>query len=164
MPKRKTTAERGKFKKEIHAALYKNADLRDLLLGDTAGESTKEIRDAFKAHVKSHLFIDDTLKEEGSFIFYDVQIPNLHTHVKSCVVLMYAICHRAILEDYCKDGYYGDRSDCMAQMIEDSLINDPDVVNAFGIGEINLVNVDIYNSTRYYGTILTFEVANFRAG
>lgn len=162
--KKKTTAERGKFKKIIHAALYKNTDLRDLLLGDTSGKSAKVIRDEFKAHVKSHLFIEDTLKDEASYVFYDVRIPNIHTHVKNCIIIMYAICHRNILEDYEKEGYYGDRSDIMAQMIEDSLINNWDTANEFGIGALNMIDVDIYNSTRFYGSVLTFEIPNFRVG
>lgn len=161
--KKKTTAERGLFKKIIHTALYKNTDLRELLLGDTTGKSAKELQDEFKAHVKSHLFIDDTLTEAESYIFYDVRFPVIHTHIKNCTVLLYAICHRSILEGYAKEGYYGNRSDILAQMVEDSLINNPSIARSFGIGDINLVGVDIYNSARYYGSILTFEVPNFRA-
>lgn len=160
--KKRTTAERGKFKKEIHAALYKSLDLRDLLLGDTSGMSAKEIRDSFKDHVKSHLFIDDTLTEEASFIFYDVRFPSIHTQVKHCTVVMYLICHRSILEDYHKEGYYGDRSDIMCQMVENALINDAAVANSFGIGQLSLTSVDIYNSNRFYGSIMIFEVPNFR--
>lgn len=162
--KKLTTAERGKFKKIIHAALYKNDDLRELLIGNTTGKSAKEVRDMFKAHVQSHLFIEETLKDEASFIFYDVRIPEIHSHIKRCIVLMYAICHRSILEDYAKEGYYGDRSDAMSQMIEDALLNNNETPNEFGIGELKLIDVDIYNSSRFYGSVMTFEVPNFRVG
>lgn len=162
MARIKTTAERGKFKKEIHAALYKNENLRELILGDTKRMSSKELRTAFKEHVKSHLFIDDTIEETTTYIFYDISFPSLRTNTKTCRIIMYAICHRDILEDYSKEGYYGDRADILAQMIEDSLINDEEVSNNFGIGKLVLDSVNIYNANRFYGSVLTFEVPSFR--
>lgn len=162
MARLKTTAERGKFKKEIHTALYKNENLRELILGDTSNMSAKELRTAFKDHVKSHLFIDDTIEETTTYIFYDVIFPYIHSNTKSCQVIMYAICHRDILENYSKEGYYGDRSDILAQMIEDTLINDDAVSNSFGIGRLNLDSIEIYNANKFYGCILRFDVPAFR--
>ena len=162
MAKSKTIAERGKFKTEISTALYKNQNIRDLILGNTDGMSSRQIQIAFKDHVKSHLFIDDTITDATSYIFYDVRLPFMHSTTKTCQVVMYAICHRDILETYSKDGYYGDRADILAQMIEDTLINDEDVANSFGIGKLNLDSVDIYNATRFYGCIMYFSVPNFR--
>ena len=162
MARDKTTAERGKFKKEIHSALYKNNDIRELILGDTHNMSSKEIRDGFKEHVKTHLFIDDTITDTDTFIFYDVVFPFMHDNVKTCRVIMYAICHRDILETYSKEGYYGDRVDILTQMIENSLINDEDTVRKFGIGDLSIGSIDVYNSTRFYGAIITFEVPSFR--
>ena len=131
MAKSKTIAERGKFKTEISTALYKNQNIRDLILGNTDGMSSRQIQIAFKDHVKSHLFIDDTITDATSYIFYDVRLPFMHSTTKTCQVVMYAICHRDILETYSKDGYYGDRADILAQMIEDTLINDEDVANSW---------------------------------
>ena len=162
MSRLKTTAERGKFKEEIHAALYKSADIKELLLGDTSGKSTATIMKEFRECVKSHLFIDDTIQETKSFIFYDVVFPVIRPNVKECRVMMYLICHRDILDDYYKEGYYGNRADVLTQMVENALINDKNVANSFGIGEISLDSVDIYNSTRFYGGVLTFSVPNFR--
>lgn len=162
MTKSKTISERGKFKTEISTALYKNADIRDLILGDTEGMSPTQIQNAFKEHVKSHLFIDDTITDATSYIFYDVRFPYVRSNTKTCQVVMYAICHRDILETYSKEGYYGDRSDILAQMIENTLINDDDVSMNFGIGKLELDSLDIYNATRYYGCIMYFSVPNFR--
>ena len=162
MKKNKTTAERGKFKKEIHTALYKNENIRELILGDTSGMSAKELQTAFKEHVKSHLFIDDTITETTTYIFYDVIFPILNSNIKNCQVVMYAICHRDILDDYSKEGYFGDRIDVLTQMIEDSLINDEEVSNSFGIGKLVLDSINVYNAYRFYGCILTFEVPTFR--
>ena len=161
MGKIKTTAERGKYKKEIQTALYKNEEIRDLLLGDTTGMTANGIRSAFKAHVKSHLFIDDTLTDADTYIFYDVRMPRIHSTIKVCSVIMYLICHRSIIENYTKEGYYGDRIDILSQMIEDTLVNH-DVSMEFGIGSLNLDSIDIYNSSRFYGCIMTFSVPNFR--
>lgn len=157
-----TLSEKGLFKERIHKALYNNPDIRELLLGDTAGMSTKEIQDAFKDHVKSHLFIDDTIKETESFIFYDVVFPSLETNTKTCKVIMYAISHRDILDNYVKEGYHGNRADILAEMIVDTLVVDDMVSNTFGIGRLILDSVELYNATRFYGTALIMSVPNFR--
>lgn len=160
--RKKTTAERGKFKQEITSALYKSADIRDLLLGDTSGMSTSDKQKSFRKHVKSHLFIDDTIEETDSFIFYDVRLPDLAAQIKNCQVVLYAICHRDILDDYVKEGYFGNRADILSQMIEDCLINDEEVANSFGIGKLSLDSVDLYNATRFYGVVMIFNVPDFR--
>lgn len=162
MATKKNTAERGKFKQEIHTALYKSNNIKELLLDNMANMSTSDTRNLFKEHVKSHLFIDDTITETKSFIFYDVRMPNMHTNIKNCQIILYAICHRDILDNYEKEGYYGNRADILSQMIEDCLINDKEVSNSFGIGELSLDSVDIYNATRFYGCIMTFSVPDFR--
>ena len=162
MAKNKTTAELGKFKEEIHSALYKNADICNLLLGDEITDSPSKKRELFKEHVKSHLFIDDTIQEAGSYIFYDVVAPTIHSNIKNCYVYMYLICHRDILDNYSRDGYFGNRADILCQMVEDALINDPEVANSFGIGELTLDSIDIYNATRFYGRYVRFGVPNFR--
>lgn len=160
--RKKSTAERGKFKQEITSALYKSADIRDLLLGDTSGMSTSDKQKSFRKHVKSHLFIDDTIEETDSFIFYDVRLPDLAAQIKDCQVVLYAICHRDILDDYVKEGYFGNRVDILSQMIEDCLINDEEVANSFGIGKLSLDSVDLYNATRFYGVVMIFNVPDFR--
>lgn len=160
--RKKSTAERGKFKQEITSALYKSVDIRDLLLGDTSGMSTSDKQKSFRKRVKSHLFIDDTIEETGSFIFYDVRLPDLAAQIKDCQVVLYAICHRDILDDYVKEGYFGNRADILSQMIEDCLINDEEVANSFGIGKLSLDSVDLYNATRFYGVVMIFNVPDFR--
>lgn len=157
-----TTAERGKFKEEINTALYKSAEIRELLLGDTSGMSASKIRAEFKKYVKSHLFIDDTIEETKSFIFYDVIIPTLYSNVKDCKIVMYLICHLDILDNYTKEGYYGNRADVLSQMVENTLINDADKSYSFGIGKLKLDSVNIYNSKHFYGCIMEFSTPNFR--
>lgn len=158
----KSTAVRGEFKKEIHEALYSSENIKELLLGDTSGMSTSDKQKSFRKHVKSHLFINDTIEETDSFIFYDVRLPNLAAQIKDCQVVLYAICHRDILDDYVKEGYFGNRADILSQMIEDCLINDEEVANSFGIGKLSLDSVDLYNATRFYGVVMIFNVPDFR--
>lgn len=162
MARKKDTSERGKYKEEISTALYKSEDIKELLLGDTSGMSAAEVREKFRHHVNSHLFVDDTILETETFIFYDVVFPRLHPQTKECRVIMYLICHRDILDNYFKEGYYGNRPDVLSQMVEDVLINDKQVSRSFGIGELSLDSVDVYNSSRFYGCVLTFDVPNFR--
>lgn len=159
---KKTISECGKFKQEIHTALYKNNDIKKLILGDISDMLPKDIKTKFKEYVKSHLFIDDTIKETNSYIFYDVTIPRTYSNIKNCQVVLYAICHRDILDNYIQDGYYGNRADILSEIIEDCLINDKNISSKFGIGELSLDSVDIYNSTRFYGRIMIFNVPDFR--
>lgn len=162
--RQKTTVERGKFKNEIHTALYKSDDIKYILLGDTTGKSASDIRKLFREHVKSHLFIDDTITATESFIFYDVVFPILHPKVKECKVVLYAICHRDILdnEELQIEGYSGNRADILSELIEDCLINNEETADSFGIGKLSLDSVDIFNDKRFYGCIMTFSVPNFR--
>ena len=163
MAKREVSSkELGRFKELIHAALYKNKDIRELIVGDGETMSSSKAKKIFQEHVKSHLFVDDTIEVAETFIFYDVILPDIHTNIKKCRVLMYAICHRDIVDGYFKDGFHGNRPDILSQLIEDAIINDDYLCHEFGIGEINLINNNIYNSQRFYGRILTFEVPNFR--
>ena len=50
----------------------------------------------------------------------------------------------------------------MSEMVEDTIVGDSSVSNQFGIGELDLTRIEIYNSKRFYGRILTFGVPNFR--
>ena len=161
--RQKTTIERGKFKNEIHTALYQSENIRSLLLGDTSGQSASEIRKAFKDHVKSHLFIDDTILATDTYVFYDVVFPVLHAQAKQCKVVLYAICHRDILDDDIDiDGYCGNRADILVELIEDCLINDEETANSFGIGRLSLDSVDVFSDKRLYGYVMVFTVPNFR--
>lgn len=162
MKQNKTLMQRGKFKQEIHKALYKDKNIRELLLGDTSNLSTSEVLEKFKNHVKSHLFVEDTVTKADTFIFYDITFPRLSEHIKSCQVIMYLIAERNTIDNYSKDGYIGNKIDILAEMVEDALINDEDVVNNFGIGRLRLNDLIIYNATRFYGCIMTFEVPAFR--
>lgn len=159
---RRTINERGKFKSLISPALFNSENICDLLLGEDAKKEGSDKLVKFKEHVKSHLFIDETIKETGSYIFYDVKIPYIHSHTKKCQILCYAITHRDILDDgYFKDGYYGNRADILAEFIEECILSE-DNIKKFGIGDITLDSLDIYNSKDFYGSIMLFSTENFR--
>lgn len=158
----KILLDRGKFKTEISSALYKNSEIREVLLGDTSGMKSTDIQKEFKKYVKSHLFIDDTISEAKTFIFYDVRLPSIHSQLKQCTVLMYLISDRDTLDDYYKEGYYGDKIDILSQMVVNTLINDEETSNNFGIGKLSLGSVDIYNATKFYGCVLSFDIDDFR--
>ena len=159
---KKSTSERGKFKNKIHNALYKSDDIKDLLLGDITGKSASEVRKLFKERVKSHLFIDETIKDTNSYIYYDIRMPRLYENTKNCEIILYAVSHRDILDNYSKEGYYGNRADILSQMIENCLICDEDVAREFGIGNLKLDSVEIFNGRTLYGCQMTFSVPNFR--
>ena len=142
---KKDIFELGKFKAKIHAALYKSDNIKELLLGDVSGKTPTELRKLFKEHVKSHLFVDEVITETESYIFYDVTLPSFSETTKMCQVQLYAVCHRDILDDYSKEGFYGNRAD-----------------KSFGIGNLELSHIGIYNGRNVYGHVLQFNVPNFR--
>ena len=144
---KKDIFELGKFKAKIHAALYKSDNIKELLLGDVSGKTPTELRKLFKEHVKSHLFVDEVITETESYIFYDVTLPSFSETTKMCQVQLYAVCHRDILDDYSKEGFYGNRAD---------------VAKSFGIGNLELSHIGIYNGRNVYGHVLQFNVPNFR--
>ena len=159
---KKDISERGKFKNKIHNALYHSEGIKEVLLGDISGKSAGEIRAMFREHVKSHLFVDEPISETQSFIFYDIELRYMKENIKTCIVTMYVVCHRDILDEYNKEGYYGNRIDILSQMVEDCLISDPKVSMDFGIGELKLDSVEPYNGQYLYGCCMTFIVPNFR--
>lgn len=151
------------IKQEINTALFNNEDLRKMVLEQTnAGDTPREQKKAFKKRVFSHLFIDETIEETGTYIFYDVVFPSLRPEIKTCQVWMYLICHRSLIDDYESDKYYGNRIDALTQMVEDSLLSDDEVALNFGIGRLSLDSTEIYNSMRMYGHSLVFSVPDFR--
>lgn len=159
MGRKKTTIELGKFKTRINNALLKDENIQEILTG-TTGNSRQQLEET-KKHIFSHLFIDDAIKDTDTYIYYDVFMPELRSQIKDIKVIMYAICHRDILENYSKEDFWGNRTDILAEMIEGAILN-PTVLREFGIGELVLDNIDIYNSTEFYGRILVFTVPNFR--
>lgn len=158
----RTTKERGAYKEKIKQALFSSNNISEILLGDTSAMTTGNKAKVFNEFVKSHLFIDGTLDREGTYIFFDVLTRSVSAQIKSCTVVLYAICHRDILDDYYKEEYYGNRADVLSQMVEDCLVCDEKVASSFGIGKITLDSIDIYNSHDYYGYIMTFSAPDFK--
>lgn len=107
------------------------------------------------------MFIDDTLTEKGTYIFFDVVIPNLAVQTKDCKVIMFLVCHRDLLDDFQMEGYYGNRADILSQAVEEALLNTENA-NQFGIGDLLLSSVDVYNSKDYYGVQMIFDAECFR--
>lgn len=150
--------DRGQFKSNVKKCLYKNETLRQFLFD---GENTTITPRLFSERVKSHLFVDEILTEKKSYIFFDVVCPQFSTHIKEMKIVMYVICHRAILDDYTqREGYYGNRADALSQAVEEALITDG--AKEFGIGDLQLEGVDCFNGKDYYGTYLSFNVPTFR--
>ena len=105
--------------------------------------------------------IDDTLTEKGTYIFFDIVIPNIEYQTKECKVIMYLVCHRELLDDFEMEGYYGNRADALLQAVEGALLNTENT-KQFGIGDLLLSSVDIYNSSNYYGVQMIFDTECFR--
>lgn len=157
----KSIKERGLFKDNIKNMLFLSSNVMKVLFEDYDNMTVKQKREKFQKQVKSHLFIDDTLTEKGTYIFFDVVIPNLATQTKDCKVIMYLVCHRELLDDFQMEGYYGTRADILSQAVEEELLNTENI-KQFGIGDLMLSSVDVYNSKDYYGVQMIFDTECFR--
>lgn len=155
------TKEKGLIKQKIYNILFSSEAVCKMLFDDIDTLSIKEKKAMFLKKVKSHLFIDDTSSEIGTYIFYDVTIPNIRPQLKECAIVMYLICSRDIIDDFEMDGYYGNRADILSQIVEETLLNGNNV-KQFGIGDLQLISVDIYNSKNYYGVQMIFKADCFR--
>jgi hypothetical protein len=155
--------DRGLFKINIKKLLFTSDDVMKILLADTEDTNmgTAQRKQLFDDHVKSHLFIDDTLSDKGAYIFFDCDIPAFYAQTKKCRIVVYCVCSRDLLDDFKMEGFVGNRADCLSQAIEAALLN-PVAEKEFGIGDLTLEGVDIYNSKEHYGTIMVFETECFR--
>lgn len=157
----KSIKERGLFKQNIKNMLFASDDVMRVLVDDFEGLTAKQKREIFLKRVKSHLFIDDTLEEKGTYIFFDIVVQNIMPQTKECKVIMYLVCHRDLLDDFEMEGYYGNRVDALSQAVEGALLNTENA-KQFGIGDLLLSSVDIYNSSNYYGVQMIFDAECFR--
>lgn len=162
MAKKKKLSERREYKQIVHKALFQNEKLRSILIDGLQGKSAPVQMSQFKKRCLSHMFVDDTELEAGTYIYYDIEFPSLSGQIKECNLILYAICNRKLISDPGISGYSGDRIDYMSELIEESLINNEDIVNQFGIGELKIESVRIYNGTKFYGLHFCFAVPNFR--
>lgn len=151
----------GLFKEKISAALFQNETIKEFVLSKSPKMNSRDTIKEFQKHVNSHLFVDETVMDAGTYIYYDVTIPHIHSNIKECHVILYVICHRSIIDDLYVEGYHGNRVDILSRIVEETLL-DESIIRDFGIGELELDSVLIYNATRFYGRILTFSVPNFR--
>lgn len=153
------TKQRGLYKQKIKTVLFKSDALNSILIGEV--ERTSDKIKAINKVIKTHLFIDDTITEPGSYIYYDVVIPEVNNQTKECNIYLYAICHRDILDEPLNmENYYGNRADVLAQLVEETLL-DKSNRNQFGIGKLDLNSLDIYNSTNFYGVQMIFSTHDF---
>lgn len=163
--------ELGKYKKKIASPIYNSETIKVMLLGNDYASSTEDIDTLLKKHVFSHLFVDGVVTETQPYIFYDITIPNFGTTIKDVKLIVYAICHRDILDVFdvepalsptiIKD-YYGNRCDKLSQALEEIFCEDNTISKNFGIGSLTLTDVSLYNVKNFYGRILTFTVPDFR--
>ena len=68
------TKIRGLYKQKIKSMFYKSDNLLNLLIGDCSELSNTEKFKKFNENVKTHLFIDDTLTEKETLIFFDMVV------------------------------------------------------------------------------------------
>lgn len=154
--------ELGKYKHNFKKALYSSDKIRRILLEENYTDMPEsEICKELDKYIFSHLYIDDLVDEEKTYIFFDVRMPHFGSSIKNCDITMFLICHKNIVDNYYDKNYYGNRTDILTQYLEE-ILEQEDVKNKFGIGSIQITNLDIYNNTKFYGRILGLSVPNFR--
>lgn len=152
----------GNYKSKIFTSLYKCTDLKKVLLDNYELDEKTNCTKEFKEHVKSHLFIEDTLHDCGSYIFFDTIIPDMRTNTKEVQILMTVVTHRDILDEAVElEDVTGNRADILAMLVEDALTN-KETAAQFGIGDLEFANTSIYNGNKYYGRVITWSAVDFK--
>ena len=100
-------------------------------------------------------------RKKAHTYFFDIVVQNIAPQTKKCKIVMYLVCHRELLDDFEMEGYYGNRADILSQTVEGALLNTENT-KQFGIGDLLLSSVDIYNSSNYYGVQMVFDTECFR--
>lgn len=140
------------LKIKLKEALLQNEDLKKFIVADENISDIQKIQE-FNKHVKTHLFVDDTIKDKSTYIFFEVVSPEIGAQLKEARLVLYAICHCDLLDKDIPEvegDYIGNRADVLSQIIEDTLENDTEL-NKFGIGKFDLESIEVYNSASYYG-------------
>ena len=150
-----TLKDLGHYKDTVKHILYQSDNVNELLY------DAPRNREDFANHVKSHLFVEEILEEQGTFVFYDAYVPRVHTNTKTVVMSVWCICSKDILDgSYKKDNYPGNRADILAQFVEEAMLSKGNK-QRFGVG-FDLTNTDFYNGKKYYGVVLSFTAECFR--
>ena len=154
--------QKGEYKSKIFTSLYKSRYLLRVLLNDYSIDEHTNCAKDFKEHVKSHLFVDGTVYDCASYVFFDVVIPNMRSQTKTLQIIMYVVCHRDILDEPTQiEGVSGNKADVMAMLVDDALSN-KEVRKEFGIGDLTLEESIVYSGKDYYGTQLIYTAVDFK--
>lgn len=152
----------GDYKSRIISSLYKSVDLKKVLLDNYELDAKTKCTKEFKEHVKSHMFVDGTVTDTASYIFFDVVIPNMRTTTKEVQIIMYVVAHREILDEPVElENVTGNRADILSMLVEDALA-DKEVASQFGIGDLTCEEALIYNGKDVYGRQLIFSSVDFK--
>lgn len=160
--------ELGQFKTKFALPLCNSELVKTMLLGSDYQSKDIDVETELKKYIISNLCVNGVVNNTDTYIFYDVVLPRIGLNIKTIRLITYVICHKDKIDDISnlsldiKKNYYGNRVDRLCQIIEEIIINNKEISREFGIGEIKLEDVNIYNSDAFYGRILTFEVPNFR--
>ena len=160
--------ELGKYKDRLYSVLAGDNKICGLLLGENYKNEIDDIDAKLEKYIFPHLYAEPTITDSDSYIFFETYIPKANSNIKTMKIIIQAVCHKNIARYKEKqNGYYGPRYDVLAQYIEEILCPDNKElikkrIKQFGIGRLELQNVDIFLTTDFVGRILTFITPDFR--
>ncbi len=160
--------ELGKYKDYLYSIFTGNDKICGLLLGKNYQINFDNIDLELKKYILPHLYIESTVTETQSYIFFEIHMPRASPSIKTMKIEIQALCHKNIAEYHNKPkGYYGLRYDILSQYIEELMCpKDKQLIiqriKQFGIGRFELISVDLFMSNNFVGHNLTFTVPAFR--
>ncbi len=158
------TKELGHFKSLINPILYSSEEIRQVLLGSDYRDqydSETAVAKELKKHIKSHLYIDETITDMTTYIMYDVFATDYKGAMKSLVLNVYVFCHKDIIDTCTLTGREGNRIDMLCELVEEEILS-PEHIRQFGVGKLKLSNIGHFGNQKYFvGKTLTFTVPNF---
>lgn len=165
--------ELGQYKNHLYSIFVNDENTRRLLLGENYAGNISDLDDAdlsaaLEKQVLPHLYMEQTVSDVNSYLFFETYISSANSNIKNMKIVVQAVCHKDITAYPEKsEGYYGLRYDVLSQYVEELLCPTGKELKRqrmkqFGIGGLELQNVDLFSKDYYIGHTLTFQVPTFR--
>lgn len=158
----KNIKDLGTILSKVISAFKHSDEIRDVLFGGQINENDFDLQKAYEDCIWDCLYIKGIQTEAKTYICADTTVSRINSSTKNVKLIIQVFCEKSLLK-YSKKGYVGNRPTILAEIIEEILIKDEEFSRNFGIGKLELNNVNIFtNGENHYGKTLEFTITTFR--
>lgn len=158
----------GEYKHHLSSIFTKDEKICRLLLGENDNEDMTNPSSELENYILPHLYVEPAAPAQKSFLCFETYMTKATPAVKTIKIVIQAVCHKDILSyDQKPSGYYGTRYDVLSQYAEELLCPEDkearqNIIKQFGIGGLELQEIDVFSTDNYVGRTMTFLIPTFR--